>query len=196
MILLRAILFLAVVLVSGLSSSAQRVAFYGTYAFTHVGSVESGIVQTGSGLQNEYGSLNSSGFGGGATLYLFHLPGVAIGLDTHGATRTGVNNFDDALFGVKLSATRPLLHVKPYIGGGAGFMKTLARNTSNAASGFTTTIGGFAAHYDFYQAYLGLDYPLKRALDIRLIEVGAGSSFGRRDNVSVTSINTGIVLHF
>ncbi len=193
---LRALMIALLLTAAAASCAAQRVAFYATYSFTRAGNVEDGITQTATGLQNQYGTLNSSGFGGGATLYLFHLPGIAVGLDTRGATRTGLGNVDEALFDVKLSATKQLFHVKPYIGGGGGFMKTRARNVSDPASGFTDTDDSFTTHYDYYQGFAGLDYPLKKVLDVRLIEVGVGSSFGMPQNESVITINSGIVLHF
>ena len=193
--MLRRFAFLLLLPLVALSAVAQRIAFYATYSLTHAGNAESGITQTANGTQNQYTTLNSSGYGGGVTLNIFRLPGLALGLDTHGATRTGIGNIDQALFGLKLSATKPLVHIKPYVGAGAGFMKTRARNASNVPQ-YVTPDSAFTTHYDFYQVFGGLDYPYKKVLDFRLIEVGGGSSFGMPQNISVFTVNTGVVLHF
>jgi len=180
----------------GRAAQAQRVEFYGTFAVTHAGNVPDGVVQTTSGFQAQYTELTTAQLGGGATYNVFRMPLVSVGLDARGATHTGIGSLDDSLFGVKVAANVPVLRVKPYIEAGAGLMTTRARNISSASSGETTTAGSFTSHYDYYEVLGGLDYPWKKVLDFRLVEIGAGSSFGNAPNASVFSFNTGVVLHF
>ena len=175
---------------------AQRVEFYATLAVTHAGDVPDGVIQTSTGFQEQYTSITTAGLGGGMTYNVFRLPAVSVGLDARGATRTGIGSLDDSLFGVKVAANVPVAHVKPYLEAGAGLMTTRAPNVSSATSGYQTTAGSFTTHYDYYEVLSGVDYPWKKVLDFRLIEIGAGSSFGASRNATVFSVNTGIVLHF
>ena len=191
------LLFLVVLTFAhGSRAGAQKVEFYGTLAFTHLSNVPAGEVQSPSGFQEQYTSITPVGVGGGITVNVLSLPLVSLGLDVRGMNRQGAGGAENALFGVKLTAKTPVAHVKPYMQGAAGFMVAHTRNVSSPASGMTTTDGQFASHYAMYEVLAGIDYPLRRVLDFRIIEIGAGSSFGTSPNTSVFSVNSGLVLHF
>lgn len=168
----------------------------------HASNVESGTGITSTGIQPINTSFWASGLGGGVTFNLLSLHVVSLGLDARGSTKPGTNGADTGLAGIKLTVHPPLLKVKPYIQGSAGYLgtRTLDMSTgSGSAAGQTDT-----HHFLAYGLLGGVDFPLLPLLDFR-VEAGYlhGNDLGRvllggaaLPNPNVVMFNPGIVLHF
>ena len=189
--------FLLALLCASPHASAQAVEFFGTLSVNHLSQVPTGYLTAKGAEQEQFTSMTPVGMAGGVDLRLFSGAGVRVAAEARGATRPGLTgSMDNALFALKIGAHAPVLHVKPYVEGGAGFMSAHTANVSDAASARMTTTGSFASHFDIVEGFAGVDYPVGRFVDLRLIEVGAGSSMGATPNTSIFSVNTGVVLHF
>ena len=70
-----------------------------------------------------------------------------------------------------------------------GYLGTRTANAGNASQTVTN-------HYAVYEVLGGVDLPWVKFVDFRLIEIGAGSSFGSSPNPSFYTVNSGLVVHF
>ena len=205
-ILLPSLAFLALLVSADPTASAQRFQLFGGLGYEHLGTVPDGytakpvpvIVLPGTPTYTEqYTSKNSIGLAGGVTYRLLSAPLVQVGLDARGFTHTGLTkSTDSGLFGVVLAASKPIFHLKPYVEGAAGFQSVREPNLSPAGSPYATTTNSFASHFAVYSFFAGVDRPVNRFLDIRVVEIGGGSSFGAQPNTSLFSVETGAVLRF
>jgi hypothetical protein len=133
----------------------------------------------------------ASGIGGGVTLNLLPLPVVSLGIDVRGSTKPGTTGADTALAGIKLGVHPPLIRIKPYIQGSAGYLATRAHSTN-------TPGGTVANRYLMWEVLGGVDVPLVHFIDLRLVEVGGGGvvNTSSSNSPSLFSINSGLVIHF
>jgi len=189
----RTLLIPILLLFSAASSHAQAVSAYVTYSPIRLTNVETGTAFVpGAGNEIQYASYWANGFGGGITFNVIQLPFVSLGLDLRGSTKRGTLGADTGMAGLKLGIHPPIIHVKPYIEGAAGYLGTRTVSTSIPVG---STDNGT---YITWEILGGVDYPLFRFLDLRGIEVGGGQgiSHGSSSNASIFTINSGVVLHF
>jgi hypothetical protein len=127
---------------------------------------------------------------------------VKLGFDFRGSTHPGTVGADTAMGGFKVGFNPPLIHLKPYIEAAGGYVATRTVNISTSASNPSQTIGGtFSNKYAAWEILGGIDYPLIKFVDLRLIEVGGGTGvsvpgFSVGPNISLFTVNTGLVVHF
>lgn len=177
--------------VPGRNARAQVVSVYGTFSPIHVGNAVTGTTTTG--------GYWAEGIGGGVTLTPFHAGPVSLGLDIRGSKAWQKQSADTILVGVKLGINPPILPIKPYIqasGGYIGSRATLVDGEPFPIAGSSPSTGFWA-----YEVLGGLDYKFLPHLDLRLIEIGGGQGLYRSGptnapNISLLTINTGVVLHF
>jgi hypothetical protein len=138
----------------------------------------------------QYDTFWASGIGGGVTLNFIPLPVVSLGVDLRGSTKPGTTGADTAMVGLKLGVHPPLIHIKPYVVGSAGYVAT---RTSAAVTGATVN-----NKYLGWELSGGVDYPLIHFVDLRVIEIGGGGvvDAGSGNTPSLFHINTGLVFHF
>jgi hypothetical protein len=197
----RTVLLAALVLLAVASAHAQ-VALYVTSSSDHLSSVATGLALSGGTYQEQYTSFWTSGIGGGVTLNFLPLGPVKLGFDLRGSTRPGTIGADTAMGGFKVGFNPPLIHLKPYVQVSGGYVATRTVNISTSPSNPGQTVGGtFNNQYAAWEVIGGIDYPLVKFVDLRLVEVGGGSGLSilgstSTPNISLFTINTGIVLHF
>jgi hypothetical protein len=73
--------------------------------------------------------------------------------------------------------------------------------TSNVSGSSPQTVGGtFANQYIAWEILGGIDYPLAKIIDLRIIEVGGGKGYdvlgAANSNLSLFTVNSGLVVHF
>lgn len=188
--------FVAALLPCMTAHSQDHIAVHATATLNYLSDVPTGVTATSSGYQPQYASLIRPGFAGGVTVPVLRLPLVTVGVDVRGAASHGIADFDNALFGLRFTAKLPNARIKPWVEGAAGFLAVREANISPAASGQSTTSGQYSSHFAIYEGIAGVDYPLRKHLDLRILEIGLGSSFGTPRNTSVSEAGTGVVLHF
>jgi hypothetical protein len=174
------------------TARAQILSIYGTYSPVNASNVQTGVIQTSqSGLQTQYTSFWASGVGGGVTVNFLPLPIISLGMDFRGSTRPGTVGADTAMVGLKLGIHPPVIRIKPYIQGSAGYLDTRTVNVSVGG-------GTFNNQYITYEILGGIDYPLVHFIDLRVIEIGGGKGYNINSgaDANLFTINTGLVLHF
>jgi hypothetical protein len=191
---MRCLSIAAALLVCASSACArgQILSVYGTYSPVNASNVQTGVTATSAGvLQTQYTSFWASGVGGGVTVNFLPLPVISLGMDFRGSTRPGTVGADTAMVGLKLGIHPPIIHIKPYIQGSAGYLDTRTVNVSGAG-------GTFNNQYITYEIMGGVDYPLMHFIDLRVIEIGGGKGFNIHSgaDANLFTINTGLVLHF
>ena len=199
--------FAAALLLVAAPASAQILSVYATLAPTVITHVQTGSTLTGSSTStSQFTNASNVGIGGGLTFNLVPLGPVRLGLDLRGSTKPNSVGFDTALAGIKLTIKPPVLPIRPYIQGSAGYLATRTGNVSTITTGTSvTTIGGtYTNKYAAVEGIAGLDYRLGRFIDFRVIEIGVGKGFntgvnlgssGTTDSVNIVTINTGLVVH-
>ncbi len=190
----RTVLLIAPLLLSVASVHGQ-VALYVTSSSDHLTNVETGSRVVGSSNQEQYAGYWASGIGGGLTLNFRPLGPVKLGFDFRGSTRPGTTGADTAMGGIKLGVNPPVIRIKPYIEGSAGYVATRTVNVSAGANG-----GTFNNRCVGWEILGGVDYPLVHFVDFRVIEIGGGKAYPilgtTSSNLSLLTINTGLVFHF
>ncbi len=181
---------------AALPASAQLVSIYGTYNPTRTSNVQSGLLTTSAGFQEEYTTYWSRGFGGGVTFGLIPLGPIHIGFDVRASTKPGNNGADLALAGLRVGLKLPILTLKPYVQGSVGYLGTRTPNLSNVGGG-----GTYTTSYVAYEILGGIDMPIIHFVDFRLVEIGGGQGinyFGPTgsQNATLLTISTGLVVHF
>jgi len=182
------------------AAHAQIASVYVTSSNLRFSNVQTGLnFTTANGYQDQYTSFWASGIGGGVTLNFLRLPLVSLGLDLRGSTRPGTTGADTGFGGIKLGVHPPVIRIKPYIQASGGYIAT---RTVNIGANSQPAGGTFNNQYAGWEILGGVDYPLVHFIDFRVIEIGGGKGYtvigfgsGDRD-VSLFSINTGLVLHF
>lgn len=180
---------------------AQVFSIYGTFSPLHASNIETGSVATGSGYTEQYTSFWTPAFGGGVTLNFLNLHVVRLGLDARGSTKSGTTGADTAELSLRLGFQPPLLHLKPYIQGGAGYLATRTTNVSTVGVSGTPVGGTFNNQYATVGFHAGVDKPLIPFLDFRVVEIGYAHAFNtgistNANNANTFSISTGLVAHF
>jgi hypothetical protein len=140
---------------------------------------------------NPNGSVNGLGPGAGLTLNLVHNPGFTFGIDFRGSKHVAGNGADTGLVGLKLGVQVPLLHLRPYLQGSAGYLGTY--EAPNGSSNRTVN------HYYAAEILGGVDYPLLPRIDIRVLEVGVGHALNTTGNATrptFVTASTGAVFRF
>ena len=192
----------ALLLLSAVAAHAQAVSIYATSSSGRYTNVQTGSVLTGSGYQEQYANFWASGIGGGVTFNFLPVGPVKLGFDFRGSTRPGTTGADTALAGFKVGFNPPLIHLKPYIQASGGYLATRTVNVSTNPSNPSQTVGGtFSNKYAAWEVLGGVDVPLASILDLRLIEIGGGTGIivpgtANAPNISLFTVNTGVVVHF
>jgi len=180
----------------------QVLSFYGTYSPAHVSTLTTAIdLVTGT---TQYASLWTNGAGFGATARILRLGPATLGLDLRGTPKTGTPAIDTVLVGLKLGARLPLTRLKPYVqvSGGLLSIRNLIATTypANTVSSSTANENDTAVQF-----IGGVDYPVRRFLDVRAIELGIGEaqffnllggSGTAPPNHTLFTVNSGFVVHF
>ncbi len=185
----------ALILLSAVAAHPQAVSIYATSSSAHFTNVQTGSVLTGSGYQEQYANFWASGVGGGVTLNFLPIGPVKLGFDFRGSTRPGTAGADTAMAGFRVAFNPPLIHLKPYVQASGGYVGTRTVN-------LTQTVGGtFTNKYAAWEILGGVDVPIASILDLRLIELGGGTGMtvglsSSQPNISLFTVNTGLVLHF
>jgi hypothetical protein len=195
--------FLLTVLAPLLATCAHaQIGIYVTSSSHHLSNVQTGSVLVNGNYQEQYTDYWASGIGGGVTLSLIPLGPVKLGFDFRGSTRPGTPGADTAMGGFKVGFNLPKSHWKPYVEGVGGYVEARTVNISTTAINPNQTVGGtFTNKYAAWEILGGVDYRLMRFLDFRLVEVGGGTGIGVINasggrNVSLFTVNSGLVLHF
>jgi hypothetical protein len=163
----RHILLSAVLTISGLATArAQNIQVYATAAPTHLNHL-----YTVTGGATPVASLSGNWFIGadaGVTFNFYHSPAVILGLDFRGGPEIGTPGLGSALVGFRIAGSNPVFHLKPYFQLSTGWMEQRHQTGSGA---FTITD---AETYIPFQIFGGVDYPVNKRIDIRVVEVGVG----------------------
>lgn len=172
------------------TAHAQVASLYVTSSNTRLTNVRTGFT-----YPEQFTNFWASGVGGGVTLNFLPLPIISVGLDLRGSTRPGTVGADSGFVGFRLQVKPPVIRIKPYVQASGGWVGTRAFNSGGS--------GTFNNNYAAYEILGGVDYPLIRFIDFRVIEVGGGQGYdigaGRvstAPNLSLFNINSGLVLHF
>jgi hypothetical protein len=180
---MRTFLFVLVALLALPRLHGQFVELYGTVTDVNANNVPSSalLLCPGPGCPLALGTTvnsNRVGGGGGITLNFLRLPVVKLGVDVRGSRHSGNDGVNTVLGGLKLTIHLPLLHIRPYVQGSVGYLGTTATPKSqlDGVAGQTTT-----AKYVAAELFAGLDLPLLRILDLRVVEVGAGHALSSVD---------------
>lgn len=166
------------------SAAHAQISLYGTFSDTRLSN----------NVDGSTGTYWNPGFGAGISVTTLPLGPVSLGLDLRGSSRSGTPGDDTVLAGLKLGARVPFIAFKPYIEAVGGYVR--ARTPAQAGLTSTTATRGFGA----YEILGGIDTPLLSHLDLRMIEIGGGQgiqiSGPTSSNISLLTINTGLVVHF
>ena len=192
MMIAASVLFLTV-------AARAQVAVYVTSSSAHLSNVAAGEVALPTppngpgGYQERYATFWASGIGGGVTLNFLSLGPVKMGFDFRGSTRPGTPGADTGMAGLKVGFNLPVIHIKPYIQASGGYVGSRAVDPAD--------LGTFSNKYLAWEILGGIDYPLVKVLDLRVIEVGGGTGMSLPGsaggpNIPLFTINTGVVLHF
>ncbi len=191
-------LLLAAALLTPLAARTQVISLYGTFSDTHLSGLINGTTgNVTSGYTASTTSHWTPGFGVGATFGVLPIGPVHLGFDIRASIKPGNDGSDLILAGPRLGIKLPVIRLKPYIQASAGYLRTrttIAHTPLPAGAQDTAT---FAA----YEFLGGVDYPIAPFIDIRVIELGGGqgiSAFpsGPGSNVSLFTVNSGLVVHF
>ena len=186
---LRLLALFSVLAIAVPHARAQLVELYGTFSPVHIANAATGA--------NATTSFWSPGFGGGATFDVVPVGPLHLGVDVRASGSTGNSTSTLGLAGLKLSAHIPLFKLRPYVQGSGGYLGTKVPVLNNVPAGASLT-----AHYAAYEILGGIDDPVAPFISLRLIEIGGGQgryltgSPGTGGNVSLFTINTGVVVHF
>jgi len=195
-ILLAALIFLPI------AAAQAQVSVYVTSSSNRFSNVDSGEIvtytTTGNLAEEQYDNFWTSGIGGGGSFRWLSLGPVNLSFDLRGSTQPGTPGGDTALGGLKFGIKPPVLRIKPYIQASGGYMGTRTVNVNSTATYPYPPVGGTLTHrYAGWEILGGVDYPLFRLVDLRLIEIGAGRGYSTStSSITALSINTGLVLHF
>jgi hypothetical protein len=198
----RNLLIAALVLFSSVAAHAQAISIYATSSSNRFSNVQTGSVLTTSGYQEQYTNFWASGIGGGLTLNFLPAGPVKLGFDLRGSTRPGTVGADTAMGGLRLAFSPPLLRLKPYVQASGGYVETRTVNASTTSTLPPQTVGGtFTNRYAAWEILGGVDVPILPILDLRIIELGGGTGLNvpggsSTPNISLFSVNSGLVLHF
>ncbi|GAC1650485.1 MAG: hypothetical protein NVS9B15_10100 [Acidobacteriaceae bacterium] len=180
--------FALLLLLADVLPGRAQVSIYGTFSPIRISNTANG---------NVYGSYWDKGFGGGVTLTVLPLGPLSLGLDLRGSTTTGSSGTDTALGGLKLGLRVPLIALKPYVQASGGYLRTRTSVGLGSMAGATSKYG-----FGVYEVMGGVDTAIFPHIDLRLIEIGAGQgknisgpTSGLAD-ISILTVNTGVVLHF
>jgi hypothetical protein len=196
---------LAVLLSVSLSVAHAQVSLYVTSSSSRFSNVASGEIityqTTGNIAEEQFDNFWTSGIGGGASLRWLSLGPVNLSFDLRGSTQPGTPGADTALAGLKLGIKPPGLRLKPYVEAAGGYMGTRTVNVNSTSTYPYPSVGGtLTNHYAGWEILGGIDYPLIRFLDLRLIEVGAGRGYDilstSTPDITALTINSGLVFHF
>ena len=192
----RLLLLVALVLLCAAHVRAQIVSLYVTSSSARFSNVATGSIAATSGFQEQYASFFTSGVGGGVTFNFLPVGPVKLGLDFRGSTRPGTVGADTAMAGFRVGFNPPLIRLKPYVQASGGYLATRTVNVSTSSAG-----GTFNNKYAAWEILGGLDVPLAPFVDFRVIEVGGGQGIdvlgaSNTPNVSLFTVNTGLVVHF
>lgn len=190
----RNILLTAVVLLICIGARAQVAALYVTSSSSRFSNVATGSIPNGSSSQEQNANFWTSGVGGGLTLNFLPVGPIKLGIDLRGSTRPGTVGADTAMAGLKVAFNPPLIHLKPYIEGSGGYVATRTVNVSSGG-------GTFPNEYAAWEILGGVDIPLAPLIDFRAVELGGGTGMSihgiaNSPNISLFTVNTGLVLHF
>jgi hypothetical protein len=195
-------ILLAVFAVFFLAKAQAQVAVYVTSSSGHFSNVPTGSVLANGSYQEQYASYWTSGIGGGITLNVLPLGPVKLGFDFRGSTRPGTTGADTAMGGFKVGFNPPLIPLKPYIEAAGGYVATRTVNISTSPTNSSQTVGGtFNNKYAAWEVLGGIDYPLMKFVDLRLIELGGGRGvnipgISGASDLSLFTVNSGLVVHF
>jgi len=188
---MRRLLLLAALVFPAAAAHAQIFSVYGTFSPVQISNIPNSSTTTT--------SYWAQGFGGGVTFGILPIGPIHIGLDLRGSSKPGANGADTVLAGLRVGVKPPLIRIKPYIQASGGYLgpRPLLVNSPLPA--------GTVSHdeYAMWEILGGIDYPLLRILDLRVIEVGGGKGYDvsgatstNVPNISILTVNTGLVLHF
>jgi len=198
-------MLLAALVFLSLASAHAQVSFYVTSSSTRFSNVDSGEIvtyeTTGNVAEEQYDNFWTSGIGGGASLRCLSLGGVKLSLDFRGSTQPGTPGADTALGGLKLGIKPPYFKLQPYIQASGGYLGTRTVNENSTGIYPYPSVGGtLTNHYAGWEILGGVDYPLIRFFDLRLLEVGAGRGYDilstSAPSITVLTVNSGLVFHF
>lgn len=199
----RKIVVAVLFLLSSVAARAQGTIFYITSSSGRYSNVQTGLVMTGSGSQEQYTNFWTSGIGGGLTFSFPPIGPVRLGLDFRDSTRPGTVGSDTVLAGLKAGFYLPTLRLKPYFQASGGYVATRTHNISTDPSNPSQIVGGtFNNRYAAWEILGGIDSPVSRLIDVRLIEVGGGygtsviGSSSSVPNITLFTFSSGVVFHF
>jgi hypothetical protein len=183
------------------AAHAQILSIYGTFSPLHASNVQTGSVASSTGYTEQYTSFWAPAFGGGVTLNFLNLHVVKLGLDARGSTKSGTTGADTAELSLRLGFQPPVIHLKPYVQGGVGYLATRTTNVSTTSASSAPVGGTFSNQYATVGFHAGVDKPLIPFLDFRIVDVGFAHAFNTgvstsANNANTFSISTGLVAHF
>jgi hypothetical protein len=200
---MRRFMLLAVLVLLSLASGQAQVSVYVTSSSNRFSNVESGVIiePTLTTGEDQFDNFWTSGIGGGASLRWLSLGPVNLSFDFRGSTQPGIPGADTALAGLKFGIKPPGLRLKPYVQASGGYLGTRTVNETSTTTPPYPPVGGTLTNrYAGWEILGGIDYPLVRFFDLRVIEVGAGRGYDilstSTPSITVLSINSGLVFHF
>jgi hypothetical protein len=177
------------------AAHAQSISIYGTASPAYLNHLYnlSGGPSPASDLTGKW----FIGAEGGVTLNFSDSNKLAMGLDFRGGPQIGTPGFATALAGFKVASKTSPFHLKPYGQLSVGWMEQ--RHTTG--TGASTVLD--AESYFVTELFAGVDYPVTRHLDLRLVEAGIGAGkvvvtngINTGAHPEIFSLNSGIVYHF
>ena len=193
-------LLLSLLLTIPAIAPAQMFSAYATFSGTNATGLVNGTAgNVTTGYSPTTTNHFSPGIGGGVTFGILPVGPVYLGFDLRAATKPGNDGSDLILAGPRLGLKLPAIKLKPYVQASGGYLRTRTTLVNSGLPAGTQLTASFGA----WEALGGVDYPLLRVLDIRLIEVGGGKAYeinaagvNGTYTVSLYTINSGLVLHF
>ena len=177
------------------AANAQTVSIYGTASPTYLNHL-----YTLSSATNPQATLAGNwfvGFNGGVTFNFTGSGPITLGLDFRGGPEIGTPGLGSALAGLKVGFPSPALRLKPYGQFSIGYLEQ--RHQTGTGSALVKD----AESYFAVELLGGVDYPVASHVDIRVLELGIGTSYvlvnngiNTRAKVGIFSVNSGVVFHF
>ena len=174
---------------------AQSIDIYGTASpafLNHLYNLSNGVYPQAD-LTNQW----FIGANAGVTLNFSDSGKITRGLDFRGGPEIGTPGLGTALVGFKVASDSAFFHLKPYGQFSVGYMEQ-RHSTGSGTYAVLDAEGYFLA-----EVFAGVDYPVTRRVDIRVVEVGGGLSkvivtngINTQSHPAIFSVNSGIVFHF
>lgn len=186
----------AVLLLSTPLLHSQAVEVYGTFTELHATNVPGSgsacpVSEPSCTYTAPFAHVNGLGPAGGITFNFVNAPSIQFGLDFRGSKELTKNGGDTGFIGLKLAGQPHVTRVSLYLEGALGFLRTTESSGASATADNTNYFG--------VEVVGGVDYPLTRHFDVRILEAGVGHAVSYNyagTKPTFVTASTGLVYRF